>query len=244
MHDLPRETAPLLEAVNLTKVYPRGREEVRALDGLSLCVEAGEFLAIVGPSGAGKTTLLSLLGCMDTPTAGRLRLAGRDVHALSERERTRLRGEELGFVFQHFSLIPTLTVEENVALPSLFVGRRPTGRARELLEKVGMGHRRRHRPHELSGGEMQRVAIARALINGPRLLLADEPTGNLDTATGEAVIRLFRELNEDGLTLIVVTHNTSLAAAARRQVELRDGKPVLAPEGEPSTPIHPAIGGR
>ncbi len=214
----------LLEAVDLTKVYARGREQVRALDGLNLRVGAGEFIAIVGPSGAGKTTLLNLLGCLDVPTTGTLRLAGRDVQDLSERERTRLRAEELGFVFQHFSLIPTLTVEENVALPALFVRRKPGARPRELLARVGLDHRRKHRPHELSGGEMQRAALARALINGPRVLLADEPTGNLDTAAGEVVIRLLRDLREDGLTLVVATHNPVLAASAGRRVALADGR--------------------
>ncbi len=239
MKPLPRVPVALLEAVDLTKVYPRGAEQVRALDQVTFHVQAGEFLAIVGPSGSGKTTLLSLLGCLDTPTRGQIRLAGRDVHALSERERTRLRAEELGFVFQHFSLLPTLTVEENVALPALFSGRPPAARPGQLLERVGLAHRRHHRPHELSGGEMQRAAIARALINAPRLLLADEPTGNLDTAAGDAVIRLFRELNEDGLTLIVATHNPSLAGAAQRQIRLCDGRRTDAADGEGVMPLAP-----
>jgi putative ABC transport system ATP-binding protein len=228
MNDRPANGHVFLEAVDLTRIYSRGREQVRALDGLSLRVPAGEFLAILGPSGAGKTTLLSLLGCMDTPTSGTLRFAGRDVHTLSERDRTRLRGQELGFVFQHFSLIPTLTVEENVALPALFAGRPPAVPPRALLEKVGLAHRCRHRPRELSGGELQRAALARALVNGPRLLLADEPTGNLDTTAGQTIIQLFRELNAEGLTLIVVTHNASLAAAAQRRIRLCDGKPADA----------------
>jgi putative ABC transport system ATP-binding protein len=221
---LAPDDIPLLEAFDLTKVYHRGREPVQALNGVSLRVRAGEFVAIAGPSGAGKTTLLSLLGCLEPPTAGRLRLGGRDLHHLSERERTRVRAEEIGFVFQHFSLLPTLTVEENVALPALFARRRPGPRTLALLDRVGLRPRRHHRPHELSGGEMQRAAIARALINSPRLLLADEPTGQLDTATGHAILHLFRELNEDGLTLIVVTHNPFLAAAADRQVRLVDGR--------------------
>ncbi len=213
-----------MEATDLTKLYARGREQVRALDGVDLQVYAGEFIAILGPSGAGKTTLLNLLGCLDVPTAGTLRLAGRDVQHLPERERTRLRAEQFGFVFQHFGLIPTLTVEENVALPALFARRKPGPRPRELLARVGLEHRRHHRPHELSGGEMQRAALARALINEPRLLLADEPTGNLDTAAGEVVIRLLQDLQNDGLALLVATHNPVLASAAGRQIHLSDGR--------------------
>lgn len=182
----------------------------------------GEFIAITGPSGAGKTTLLNLLGCMDAPTAGTLRIGGREVHGFSERERTRWRRESIGFVFQHFGLIPTLTVAENVALPALFA-RRQAG-VEALLRRVGLEHRRTHRPHELSGGEMQRAAIARALVNEPQVILADEPTGNLDTVTGESIISLFRELNREGMTIVVVTHNPSLAAAPARLLELVDGR--------------------
>ena len=214
----------VLKADNLTKVYHRGAEEVRALDGVSFSVGAGEFVSIVGQSGAGKTTLLNLIGGMDTPTAGTLTIDGRETSCLSDRELTRLRSEKIGFVFQHFGLMPTLTVEENVALPALFARRQAKGRAGELLEQVGLAHRLKHRPHELSGGEMQRVAIARALINSPALLLADEPTGNLDTANGEAMIELFNEFNRAGLTLVVVTHNPALAATARRLIHLKDGQ--------------------
>jgi len=217
---------PVISTADLTKVYQRGREEVRALDRVTFEVNAGEFVAIVGPSGAGKSTLLNLLGCMDAPTSGRLQLLGRPVEDLTEGERTRFRREQIGFIFQHFGLIPTLTVAENVALPAFFAGRRDDERVGRLLEKVGLSRRSRHRPSELSGGEMQRVAIARALVNGPRLLLADEPTGNLDEATGESIIALFEELNREGLTVVVVTHNPVMARAARRQIELRDGKAV------------------
>ena len=214
----------IVSAAALTKVYVRGREEVRALDGLSFGINAGEFLAVVGPSGAGKSTLLNLVGCMDAPTSGTLHLLGKPIQALAEQERTRFRREQLGFVFQHFGLLPTLTVAENVSLPAFFAGRQAKRRGDELIARVGLQHRRDHYPHELSGGEMQRVAIARALINGPRLLLADEPTGNLDSASGETIIDLFEELNRDGLTIIVVTHNPRLADAATRQMELVDGQ--------------------
>lgn len=208
----------------LTKVYQRGREQVRALDNVTFDVQQGEYIAVVGASGAGKSTLLNLIGCMDAPTSGKLGLLGRPVEDLTEKERTQFRREQLGFVFQHFGLLPSLTVLENVMLPAFFANRREDRRAAQLLEKVGLAHRGNHRPHELSGGEMQRAAIARALINNPRLLLADEPTGNLDHATGDSIIALFGELNREGLAIIVVTHNAVLARAARRQIELRDGR--------------------
>lgn len=212
-----------MAATALTKMYLRGREQLRALDNATFTVRQGEFVAVVGPSGSGKTTLLNLIGCMDVPSSGTLKIHGRDVHHFSEAERTRFRREQVGFVFQHFGLLPTLTVAENVALPRLFA-RRTGGRDVDyLLERVGLQNRRTHRPRELSGGEMQRVAIARALVNKPALLLADEPTGNLDTGTGEEIIALFRQLHTDGLTLVVVTHNAALASAAQRQIRLSDG---------------------
>ena len=213
-----------VSARELTKVYQRGREQVRALDKVTFEVQRGEFVAIVGPSGAGKTTLLNLLGCMDAPSAGTLRLFNRAVQDLKEQQRTHLRRDQIGFVFQHFGLLPTLTVAENVALPAFFAGRQAKDRLTQLLCKVGLEHRRDHRPHELSGGEMQRVAIARALINEPSLVLADEPTGNLDSATGESIIGLFEQLKQEGLTIMVVTHNEILGRIARRQLELRDGR--------------------
>jgi ABC-type lipoprotein export system ATPase subunit len=223
MNDPIKRDGVVVSAVALTKVYPRGREEVRALDNVTFEVRRGEFVAVVGPSGSGKTTLLNLVGCMDAPTSGMLRLLGKPIGTLTEQEQTHLRRQHIGFVFQHFGLLPTLTVSENVALPAFFARRRPDQRVNELLEKVGLHHRRDHRPHELSGGEMQRAAIARALINGPQLLLADEPTGNLDSVAGNAIIALFHQFNAEGLTVVAVTHNAALTAAAHRQLSLRDG---------------------
>jgi len=214
---------PLVSADALSKIYVRGREQVRALDNLSLEIQRGEFTAVVGPSGSGKTTLLNLVGCLDAPDSGTLRILGKPVQDLAETARTQLRRHQFGFVFQHFGLLSALTVAENVALPALFAGHNRDQRVEELLVKVGLRDRRSHRPHELSGGEMQRTAIARALVNGPALLLADEPTGNLDSEGGESIVNLFEELHRDGLTILVVTHNLDLARAASRQIELRDG---------------------
>lgn len=217
-------TSPVVQVGALIKTYRRGSEEIRALDGVSFEIANGEFAAITGPSGAGKTTLLHILGCMDVPTSGTLRIDGQEAGSLNERERTQFRRDKIGFVFQHFGLMSTLTVAENIALPALFARRQGGERVNSLLERIGLAHRRNHRPHELSGGEMQRVAIARALVNEPRLILADEPTGNLDSATGASIIALFQQLNADGLTIVVVTHNPPMAAAARRQLVLCDGK--------------------
>lgn len=211
-------------ARDLRKKYQRGREEIEALAGVSFTIKPGEFVAIVGPSGAGKTTLLNLIGCMDAPTAGELRIASTEVSTMNDQERTRFRREQIGFVFQHFGLIPTLTVAENVALPLLFSGSKRKDRVRLLLERVDLWGRRNHKPSELSGGEMQRVAIARALVNEPKMILADEPTGNLDSEAGRRIIDLFRELQRGGLTIVIVTHNEAFAALADRQIHLRDGK--------------------
>ena len=215
---------PVIAAQDLTKCYRRGRESVRALDGVSFEIRRGEFVAITGPSGSGKTTLLNLLGAMDSPSSGSLAIDGRDVGSLTEAGRTLLRRDHVGFVFQHFGLVPTLTVAENVALPSLFARRPDPDRVAELVRVVGLEARRDHYPSELSGGEMQRTAIARALMNRPSLLLADEPTGNLDSVTGESILGLFRQLNAGGLTIVVVTHNEALAAAAGRRLRLGDGR--------------------
>jgi putative ABC transport system ATP-binding protein len=224
-----RVITPVVEAVELTKVYRRGAEAVRALDGVSFGLSAGEFAAVVGPSGAGKTTLLHMLGCMDRPTSGRLLLDGCPVDGMNEAALTRTRQERVGFVFQHFGLVPTLTVAENVGLPNTFAARPlPRAAARErvtgLLARVGLLPRRDHRPHQLSGGEMQRVAIARALMNAPRLLLADEPTGNLDSGTAAQIVGLLRDLHHEGLTVVVVTHNEALADVAERRLVMADGR--------------------
>ena len=215
----------MIEAENLTRLHRRGTEEVWALAGVTFTIAAGEFVAIVGPSGSGKSTLLQLLGGMDLPTSGSLRIAGREVATLSDAERTRLRRDTLGFVFQDFGLLPVLTVEENVALPRALGKPMEGPSVATLLERVGLSHRKHHRPHQLSGGEMQRVAIARALVRRPKILLADEPTGNLDSASGASILALLQELNRDeGITLVVVTHNKELAAAAGRQLALKDGR--------------------
>ncbi len=225
-----------LEAVDITRVYRRGAEEIRAVDGVSLTIGNGEFVSIIGPSGSGKTTLVNVLGCLDNPTSGRLVLNGRVVfdggRTLSEKELTIVRRELFGYVFQKFYLVPTLTVAENVALPFTFY-RKPgangngVGRALELM---GIAARRDHLPGQLSGGEMQRAAIARALVNRPCILLADEPTGNLDTKRSEEIGAIFRELNaKERLTIVLVTHNPSLAAQASRTIEIRDGRVVPLP---------------
>jgi ABC-type lipoprotein export system ATPase subunit len=236
---------PAARAECLTRCYRRGAEEVRALDGVDLTLGQGELAAIVGPSGSGKSTLMNLLGCMDRPTAGRLWIAGEEVAGLGDAGLTHMRRAHIGFIFQQFHLLPTLTVLENVLLPAS-LGRRvkgvgcrvgtvryptpytlhptPSERARELLGRVGLGGRLSHRPSQLSGGEMQRVAIARSLINGPRLLLADEPTGNLDSEASRVVLEIFRDLNAEGLTVLLVTHNPELAARTRRVIRLRDGR--------------------
>jgi ABC-type lipoprotein export system ATPase subunit len=219
----------ILEATGLTKVYRRGAAEVRAVDGIDLAVEAGEFLSIMGRSGSGKTTLLDLLGCLLRPTDGRLAIDGHDVIGASDAELARIRRDRIGFVFQEFNLIPTLNAIENVMLPLRYGPRRSDGAARasELLELVGLGARTTHRPTELSGGEQQRVAIARALINEPAVVLADEPTGELDSATSERLIGTLRELNrERGVTIVVVTHDAGVAGATDRVVRLHDGRVV------------------
>jgi putative ABC transport system ATP-binding protein len=214
----------LISADRLTKEYIRGTQTVRALHNVSFEINEGEFVAVIGPSGSGKSTLLNLLGCMDTPTSGVLRIAGRDISRAGEALKVEFRRKYVGFVFQHFGLIPTLSVEENILLPHVFSRTQEHREVNELLEKLQLTPRRTHRPSELSGGEMQRVAIARALYHKPKLLLADEPTGNLDSATSENILQLLRELNTEGLTVIVVTHNQQLATVARRRITLRDGQ--------------------
>ena len=216
--------AELISAVGLCRHYTRGLQLVRALDDVSFTIGEGEFVAVVGPSGSGKTTLLNLLGCMDSPTSGTLRVAGQDVTQADERVKVAYRRKYVGFVFQHFGLIPTLTVEENIALPSVFARDHDHADVNALLERLKLGDRRHHRPSELSGGEMQRVAIGRALYNKPNLLLADEPTGNLDSVSAGSILELLKSLNHQGLTVIIVTHNQQLADSAKRQIRLCDGR--------------------
>ena len=223
---------PILEATGLVKVYRRGASEVRAVDGIDLDVAAGEFMSIMGRSGSGKTTLLDLLGCLLRPTSGELSIDGRSVIGATDRELATIRRERVGFVFQEFNLIPTLTALENVMLPLRYGPRRRDGRERatELLELVGLGARATHRPTELSGGEQQRVAIARALVNEPAVILADEPTGELDSTTSGQLLETLRGLNDDrGVTIIIVTHDAGVAGATDRVVRLSDGR-VIADE--------------
>ena len=219
--------APAVRAVSLARAYPMGGEQVRAVRGVTFDVADGEYVAVVGPSGCGKSTLLNLLGVIDRPTAGSVAVRGRDVSAMNDREATRFRLHNVGFVFQRFYLMPTLSARENVELPMAEAGVSRAdrqARARELLRYVGLEARERHRPSQLSGGEQQRVAIARALANRPTLLLADEPTGELDARTGAEIIALFERLNADGTTIVVVTHDEELARAARRVIHMKDGE--------------------
>ncbi len=216
----------LISGRNLRRYYRRGSETVRALDGVDLDIRAGESVCILGPSGSGKTTLVNLLSALDAPTSGELTIAGRRVDGLPERELVAVRRGWLGFVFQQFHLLPTLTVAENIALPLLFLGRRAEPDAiGRVIEAVGLADRARHLPKELSGGEMQRVAVGRALVIRPRVLIADEPTGNLDRRTGEAIFSLFeRTVRQDGVALVLTTHNLALAARCDRSLSLADGK--------------------
>lgn len=224
------ENATMLEAQGLRRTYNRGSEEIHALDGVSLKIRKGDFVSFTGPSGAGKTTLLNLLGCLDNPTEGELYLDSRKIFGngkmLSERNLTRIRREIFGYIFQNFHLIPTLTVRENVTLPHAFYRKSETeGEAERLLKMLGMEHRMDHVPAEISGGEMQRVSIARALINRPKILLADEPTGSLDSRRTTEIGEVLSQLNKNsGLTILMVTHNTDLAKLGDRVIEMRDGQ--------------------
>ena len=217
----------MIEVRDATKVYRRGRNEVRALGGVSLDVPKGQFLSVMGPSGSGKSTLLNLLGALDVPTSGSLRIDGRELSRMDDTTLSAFRRERLGFIFQFFNLLPTLTAVENVMLPALLAGgsrAKLLPKAEGLLETVGLSRRAHHHPDELSGGEMQRVAVARALLSEPALLLADEPTGNLDSRTGTEVLRLIREATrERGLTVVMVTHDPKAAAVGDRIVRLADG---------------------
>ena len=218
---------PCIEIENLYKIYHPGANEVRALDGISLMVERGEFLAIVGHSGSGKSTLMNMLGCLDTPSSGRYKLEGRDVSSLSDRELSFIRNRHIGFVFQGFNLAPGLTALENVELPLIYrgIGRQERRHmAMESLRQVGLEERMDHRPAQMSGGQQQRTAIARAIAAHPPLILADEPTGNLDTRAGEEVLGILKALNAQGHTVILITHDPGIAASAGRMVRIQDGR--------------------
>ncbi len=217
----------ILEMKDVWKVYLLGRVEVPAIRGINLSVRDGEYISITGPSGSGKSTLLNIIGCLDSPTSGSIYLRGVDISVLSENELATIRRRTIGFVFQTFNLIPGLTAEENVALPMRFDGvskREAMGRAVELLNLVGIGERAKHKPLEMSGGERQRVAIARALINNPKMVLADEPTGNLDSKSGRKVIEVLEDLYNKGITLILITHDEKLAMRAERELHIEDGR--------------------
>lgn len=219
-------TPPVIDIAGVRKVYDLGKTQVLALAGLDLRIHRNEYVAIMGPSGSGKSTLMNLLGCLDTPTEGHYRFAGEDVAEMDDDALADIRNRQIGFVFQSFNLLPRASILRNVELPLIYAGLDPETRAaqaRAALEKVGLGNRLEHRPNELSGGQRQRVAIARALVNEPALLLADEPTGNLDSRTGEEIMGLFEELYRAGHTLVVVTHEDDIARHARRLVRLRDG---------------------
>ncbi|MBL8549788.1 MAG: ABC transporter ATP-binding protein [Hyphomonadaceae bacterium] len=217
----------LIVAQGLVKLYQMGDEIVRALDGVSFAIERGGYAAIVGPSGSGKSTLMNLIGGLDQPTDGRLSIDGRDMGAMDDGDLATFRNRTIGFVFQSFNLLPRMTALENVELPLIYAGETPKNRrerAAELLTRVGLGERMDHRPTQLSGGQQQRVAIARALACRPAIVLADEPTGALDTSTGQEILALFRSLNKEGATVVLVTHDSEIAAATRRVIEVRDGR--------------------
>ncbi|MDI3547243.1 MAG: putative transport system ATP-binding protein [Halanaerobiales bacterium] len=217
----------MLKIENLTKIYKNGEIEVKALKGISFEIKKGEMVAIMGPSGSGKSTLMHLLGCLDRPTSGKYYLKGNDVAGLGDDQLADIRNNYIGFVFQQFNLLSRTSILHNVEVPLIYAGVKKNKRrkiATEMLEKVGLGHRLKHYPNEISGGQKQRVAIARALVNNPALILADEPTGNLDTKTEEEIMRVFRDLNEQGHTIILVTHEDSVAEHAQRIIYLVDGE--------------------
>src|SRR4051812_41844534 len=217
----------LVELRNVSKLYHLGGEEIRALDDVSLDIEAGEFISIIGPSGSGKSTLMHILGCLDSPTRGTISLDGVMIHDASASQLARMRNQKIGFVFQFFNLLPKLNVLQNVELPMIYSGvsaRERRKRAVAALEMVDLLNRSKHRPMQLSGGQQQRVAIARALVNSPKIVFADEPTGNLDSHTGETILALFRKLSQEGRTMALVTHDPKIAGATPRRIKIRDEK--------------------
>ncbi len=217
----------LVELRNVSKIYQLGGEEIRALDDVSLDIDSGEFISIIGPSGSGKSTLMHILGCLDSPSKGTIQLDGVMIQNASARELAAMRNRKIGFVFQFFNLLPKLNVTQNVELPMIYSGingKERRKRALAALEAVDLVNRAKHRPSQLSGGQQQRVAIARALVNDPRIIFADEPTGNLDSHTGDAILSLFRRLSQEGRTIVLVTHDPEIAAVTPRRIEIRDGK--------------------
>jgi putative ABC transport system ATP-binding protein len=220
----------LVELRNVSKIYRLGEEEIRALDDVTLDIEEGEFISIIGPSGSGKSTLMHILGCLDSPSKGTIQLDGVMIQNASSRQLASIRNRKIGFVFQFFNLLPKLNVVQNVELPMIYSGiraRERRQRAMEALQMVDLANRAKHRPSQLSGGQQQRAAIARALVNSPRIIFADEPTGNLDSHTGDAILSLFRKLSQEGRTIVLVTHDPEIAAVTPRRIEIRDGKVAL-----------------
>jgi putative ABC transport system ATP-binding protein len=218
---------PLVELRNVSKIYRLGGEEIRALDDVTLDIDSGEFISIIGPSGSGKSTLMHILGCLDSPSKGTIRLDGTMIQDASSRQLAAIRNRKIGFVFQFFNLLPKLTVLQNVELPMIYSGissKQRKEKAGAALEAVDLANRARHRPSQLSGGQQQRAAIARALVNDPKIVFADEPTGNLDSHTGEAILELFRKLSQQGRTIVLVTHDPEISAVTPRRIEIRDGK--------------------
>jgi putative ABC transport system ATP-binding protein len=215
----------MIELQDVTKVYRMGETDVRALDGVNLCIEAGEWTAVMGPSGSGKSTLMNILGCLDQPTSGSYRLDGIEVAQMNDQGLAAVRNRKIGFIFQTFNLLPRTTALDNVELPMVYAGRNGRReRAMAALERVGLGDRMHHRPNELSGGQQQRVAIARALVNDPAIILADEPTGNLDSKSGAEIIEILHQLHEQGLTIVMVSHDADIARQSERIVHIHDGQ--------------------
>lgn len=217
----------LVELEQVSKIYRLGDQEFRALDGVDLRIEEGEFVSIIGPSGSGKSTLMHLLGCLDAPSSGRMEICGSDLSNATQNRLAEVRNREIGFVFQAFNLLPKLDVIGNIELPLVYAGipaAERRRRAEQVAREVGLGDRTANRPVQLSGGQCQRVAIGRALVNNPRILFGDEPTGNLDSSTGEHILKMFRDLNAAGKTIVLVTHDPDIAAVSRRVIEIRDGK--------------------